>query len=98
MQAANSRSISSLASRSPSSYFSKVVNTTRAPWASGIFYLLFFLSRRPHRVLRQPLAAINNARPAGLQNHSVITPFDKQFAGRSYHLNFSLGLSVDHGR
>src|SRR5262245_28550522 len=49
-------------------------------------------------VLREPLATINGARLAGLNDHSIITPFDDQCAGRCYHFNLCRGQSVDHRR
>src|SRR5262245_46090341 len=45
-----------------------------------------------------PFTKINDARFAGLQNQSIITPFDEQFAGRGCHLDLSLRQFVDHRR
>src|SRR5262252_10461178 len=48
--------------------------------------------------LLRPFAAVNGARLAGLNDHSIITPFDDQCAGRCYHFDLWGGQSVDHRR
>src|SRR5215510_11166903 len=71
----------------------KCASVTKAPFLSlPSISLIFILSSI------QPLAAINGACLAGLNDHSIITPFNDQCAGRRYHFDLCLGQSIDYRR